>query len=125
MRYTNNDTSVVFTWHLRKVADSTRLIGTSLDTCAGSCSEYYQYRVGKVDGVPKVRVYKGQASGGFKRRSCGGAKVAWQPAKHRVRAQVPKVCMVGPAKLFMQSWTAKNWAGRAVDLTQGRNVPRG
>lgn len=125
VRYTNNDASVVFTWHLRRVTASTRLTGTTLDTCGGSCSDYYQYRVGKFGGAPKVHVYKGLASGGLKKRACGGARVTWQPPRHLVRARVPRSCMVGPAKLFMQSWSAKTWTGRAVDITRGRDVVRG
>ena len=124
VRYTNNDTSVAFTWHLRKVRNTTRLIGTTLDTCDGLCSDYYQYRVARVNGVPKVRVYRGLASGGLKQRNCSGAEVTWSPVRHVIHARVPKRCMVGPAELFMQSWTVRVWTGRPADLTAGRDVAR-
>lgn len=125
VRYTNNDSSVVFTWHLRTVANTTRLIGTTLDTCGGACSDYYQYRVGKASGVARVRVYAGTSGGGLRHRSCGGARVSWRPADHLVRAWIPKRCMVGPAALYMQSWSARTWSGRAVDVTRIRHVARG
>jgi hypothetical protein len=41
VRYSNNDTSVAYVWDLRKVAKTTRLVGTTLDTCGGLCSDYY------------------------------------------------------------------------------------
>jgi hypothetical protein len=77
-----------------------------------------------VDGTPRVRVYRGLASGGFSRRYCPRAHVSWRPAAHLVRAWVPKRCMVGPGELFMQSWSTTKGSRRAADLTRVRNVAR-